>query len=82
MSVLDKERPQKVRLLPYFLVPGMDINSRLFHKAQATLVKQAAALSSSSTTLTARKTHLERLFSSPQGMRSLYYWLGLMLITI
>ena len=75
MSAVDKERPQEVRILPYVLVPGMDIKSRLFHKAQATLVKQAAALSSSLTTLTVHKTHLERLFSSPQGMCLLCYCL-------
>lgn len=62
MPVVVKERPKSVRRLPYVLVPGMDANSRLFHKAQATIAKQASALPSSSS-----PASTERLFNLQQG---------------
>ena len=81
VSILDKDHTQKVRLIPYVLVPGMDTTPHLFHKAQATLAKQAAAMSSPSTSLTARKTHLKRLFHSQQGMCMLYHILTLLILS-
>ena len=60
-----KDRTRTVRLLPYVSVPRMDTNSRLFHKAQATLAKQAAA--SSSAAPFDRQAHMERLFNLHQG---------------
>ena len=52
------ERPKSVRRLSYSSVPGMDTGSRLFHKAQAVIAKQA---------LPARKTQLDRLISFDAG---------------
>ena len=39
-----------VRLFPYFLVPGMKINSLVYHKALAIVTKQHAARSPASAT--------------------------------
>ena len=61
-----QDRTKKVRLLPYFLVPGMDIHSRIFHKAQATIAKQVAAASVSKSTST------EPLFDLQKGMASYF----------
>lgn len=67
MPELDQERTQKVRLLPYVLVPNMDRSSRIFHKAEAILAKQTVSSTSSSTTPAARKAQFERLFRPQQG---------------
>jgi hypothetical protein len=67
---LNKERAtsKSVRFIPYVLVPGMDVNSRLFHKAQATIAKQAHVAASSASTVSAeRKAHVDRLFNLQQG---------------
>jgi len=65
-----KDRPKTVRFLPYENVPGMDKNSRLFVKAQATIAKQVAppsASPSSSPGSTSRPVSIDRLFDLNQG---------------
>ena len=54
------EHPKPVRPLPYVLVPGMDINSRVFHKALSTIAKQNATVPATS-----------MLSSPPAGNRNL-----------
>jgi hypothetical protein len=64
--------------LPYVLVPNMDTSSRLFHKAQNTIAKQAKASAAkqvdtaspsptASSTSSAFKTKMARLFNLEQG---------------
>lgn len=64
--VIIQDSTKKVRLIPYRLVPGMATNSRLFHKAQATISKQATAASPSS------KASVERLFQLEQSTSPLF----------
>ena len=70
LPAVGKERPATVRLLPYVDVPGMDVHSRLFHKAQATIAKQAslATTASSSSKSPEGKATTERLFNLQHGM--------------
>ena len=67
---MSKERAtmKSVHFIPYVLVPGMDINSCLFHKAQATIAKQAhTAASSTSASSIERKARVNRLLNLQQG---------------
>ena len=50
-------------MLPYVQVPHMDTSSRLFHKAQATIAKQALTASTSSP----KTSPADRLFTLQQG---------------
>jgi hypothetical protein len=63
----------------------MDTSSRLFHKAQNTIMKQAKAAtskqigtaaspSSSSSTSSERKAQMAKLFNLDQGTRSKFYF--------
>jgi hypothetical protein len=61
-------KARTVRLLPYELVPHMDTNSRMFHKAQATIAKQVPAASTITSAFTARKARFDRLFNLTQGI--------------
>jgi hypothetical protein len=66
--VIVKEPSQTV-CLPFSFVPGMDVTSRLFRKAQATIAKQASALTpSASTPVHSKKKALEALLNVEQGM--------------
>jgi len=60
----------KTVCLPYHLVPGMDTNTQLFLKAQATLAKQApaTAVPAAAATEHASAAHVNRLFSLNQGI--------------
>ena len=59
---------KSVRFIPYVLVLGMDVNSRLFHKAQATIAKQAhAAASSASASSIEHKARVDCLLNLQQG---------------
>lgn len=81
-SAVIKEGAAKVRLLPYVLVPNMNVSSRVFHKALATIDKQStvSAPSSGSTISPARKAQIERLFHSQQGTSRLLLHRSLVLI--
>lgn len=62
--------------LPYALVPGMDVNSRLFHKALATIAKQqrnssappVSTPTASKSTVSENKALFDSLFSLEQGI--------------
>jgi hypothetical protein len=74
------DRTKKVRLIPYVAVPRMDLNSRIFRKAQATIAKQAAAASVSGTT--ERKAYFDRLFHLQQGTFIFLYFVCLFLSSL
>ena len=70
LSFLEFTSSGQTVCLPYAFVPGMDMDSFLFHKANATLAKQIAA---GAKAISSSKGSVDRLFSAHQGMSVIYF---------